>query len=251
MSLFSQAILPTTLSFTNTNLPTGWSESGTNFYTASGNTPPAMKFDNTGDYLVINTNGSPGDLTYYLTGNGFSAGTFTIEESDAGSVWTTLRSHTSPPNANYVMFTDVPQLSTRFIRFIYTNKVSGNIGLDDVNIDVGPPSPSAEINLKQGPTSLVSSSTFLTNSPVSTTNQINFTIENLGTLDTLHIFSSLISGIHQSDFNIVSSPQYVLAGDSNSLVIIILLYFFHIFVVCGPKTPKPRSPFFKFIVFKS
>lgn len=219
MSLFSQAILPTTWSFSNTTLPTGWSQSGTNFYTASGNTPPAMKFDNTGDYLVINTNGSPGDLTYYLTGNGFSGGTFSVEESDLGSVWTTLRTHTSPPNANYVMFTDVPQLSTRFIRFKYTNKVSGNIGLDDVNIDLGPASPAPEINIKDGSNSLVSSSTYITNSPVSTTNQINFTIENLGTLDTLYIFSSLISGINSSDFNIVSFPQYVLAGDSNSLVI--------------------------------
>ena len=43
---YSQAILPTTWSFSTTNLPTGWTESGTSFYTASGNTPPAMKFDN-------------------------------------------------------------------------------------------------------------------------------------------------------------------------------------------------------------
>ncbi len=75
--VFSQAILPTTWSFPTVNLPNGWTESGTSFYTASGNTPPAMKFDGTGDYLIINVNSSPGDLTYYLTGNGFSGGTFT------------------------------------------------------------------------------------------------------------------------------------------------------------------------------
>ena len=54
--VYSQAILPTSWSFPTVNLPAGWTESGTNFYTASGNTPPAMKFDNTDDYLIINVN---------------------------------------------------------------------------------------------------------------------------------------------------------------------------------------------------
>ena len=136
---YSQAILPTNWSFQTTNLPVGWTESGTSFYTASGNTPPAMKFDNTGDYMIINLNSTPGDLTYYLTGNGFSGGgVFTVEESDLGSVWTTLHSHTTPPNASYTMYTDTPQSTTRFIRFIYTDKVNGNIGLDDVSVDIAP-----------------------------------------------------------------------------------------------------------------
>lgn len=217
--VYSQAILPTSWSFPTTNLPAGWTESGTNFYTASGNTPPAMKFDNTDDFLMINVNGSPGDLTYFLTGNGFSGGTFTVEESEFGSVWNILRTHTSPPNANYLMFTDVPQTTTRFIRFKYTNKVSGNIGLDDVSIDIGPATPAQEINLKNASSSLVSGSTFITNSAVLTPNLINFTIENLGTLDTLFISSASISGTSQSDYTVVSFPTYVLAEDTSSLVI--------------------------------
>ena len=217
--VFSQAILPSSWSFPTTNLPTGWTESGTNFYTASGNTPPAMKFDNTDDFLIININSSPGDLTYFLTGNGFSGGTFTVEESEFGSVWTVLRAHTSPPNANYIMFTDVPQNTTRFIRFKYTNKVSGNIGLDDVSIDVGLATPAQEINLKNASSSLVSGSTFITNSAVLTPNLINFTIENLGTLDTLFISSASISGTHQSDYTVVSFPSFVLAGDTGLLIV--------------------------------
>jgi len=168
---------------------------------------------------MINVNGSPGDLTYFLTGNGFSGGTFTVEESEFGSVWNILRTHTSPPNANYLMFTDVPQTTTRFIRFKYTNKVSGNIGLDDVSIDIGPATPAQEINLKNASSSLVSGSTFITNSAVLTPNLINFTIENLGTLDTLFISSASISGTSQSDYTVVSFPTYVLAGDTSSLVI--------------------------------
>jgi hypothetical protein len=165
ISSYTQAILPSTWSFSSTTLPVGWTESGTDFYTASGNTPPAMKFNDTGDYLIINVNSNPGDLTYYITGNGFSGGVFTIEESDFGNIWTTLNTHNSPPNASYTMFTDIPQSTTRFIRFIYTNKVSGNIGLDDVSIDIGASTPAQEINVTQLGNSLVTGSTYIVNSP--------------------------------------------------------------------------------------
>ena len=219
ISLYSQAILPTAWSFPTVNLPTGWTESGTNFYTASGNTPPAMKFDGTGDYLMINVNSNPGDLTYYLTGNGFSGGTFTVEESDLGSLWTTLTTHSSPPNASYTMFTDTPQSTTRFIRFIYTNKVSGNIGLDDVSINIGAATPVQEINVKQGSSPIVSGSTYIINSAVSMLNTTIFLIENLGTLDTLNIISATLSGTNSADFSIVSFPTNIAAADSGNLIL--------------------------------
>ena len=217
---YSQAILPTTWSFPTTNLPAGWTESGTSFYTASGNTPPAMKFDNTGDYMIINLNSNPGDLTYYLTGNGFSAGSvFTVEESDLGSVWTTLHSHVSPPNASYTMYTDVPQSTSRFIRFIYTNKVTGNIGLDDVSVDIGAASAAQEINVKQGVSTIVSGDTYVINSPVVTMTPTIFSIENLGTLNTLNISSAIVTGANSADFSVVSFPTNVLAASSDDLVL--------------------------------
>ena len=217
---YSQAILPTTWSFPTTNLPAGWTESGTSFYTASGNTPPAMKFDNTGDYMIINLNSNPGDLTYYLTGNGFSGGSvFTVEESDLGSVWTTLHSHVSPPNASYTMYTDVPQSTSRFIRFIYTNKVTGNIGLDDVNVDIGAASAAQEINVKKGLSTIVSGDTYIINSLVATMTPTIFSIENLGTLNTLNISSAIVSGANSADFSVISFPTNVLAADSGNLVL--------------------------------
>ena len=217
---YSQAILPTAWSFPTTNLPSGWTESGTSFYTASGNTPPAMKFDNTGDYMIINLNSNPGDLTYYLTGNGFSGGSvFTVEESDLGSVWTTLHSHVSPPNASYTMYTDVPQSTTRFIRFIYTDKVNGNIGLDDVNVDIGTATAAQEINVKKGLFTLVSGDTYIINSLVATLTSSIFSIENLGTLNTLNISSAIVSGANSADFSVVSFPTNVLAASSDDLVL--------------------------------
>jgi len=215
----TQAVLPTSWSFTTANLPTGWSESGTMFYAASGNTPPAMKFDNTGDYLLINFNSNAGNLTYYLTGNSFAGGTFTVEESNLGTVWTTLHSHTSPPSATYAMFTDVPLATTRFIRFMYTNKVTGNIGLDDVNITVGAATPAQEINVKQGATTIVSGGSYFASSPVATLTPTTFTIENLGTLNTLNIASATISGTNAADFSVASFPSTVLATATGNLVL--------------------------------
>ena len=215
----TQAVLPTSWSFTTAILPTGWSESGTMFYAASGNTAPAMKFDNTGDYLLINFNSNAGNLTYYLTGNSFAGGTFTVEESNLGTVWTTLHSHTSPPSATYAMFTDVPLATTRFIRFIYTNKVTGNIGVDDVNITVGAATPAQEINVKQGATTIVSGGTYFASSPVTTMTPTTFTIENLGTLNTLNIASATISGTNAADFSVASFPSTVLATATGNLVL--------------------------------
>ena len=219
IAAYSQAILPTTWSFPTVNLPNGWTESGTSFYTASGNTPPAMKFDGTGDYMIINVNSNPGALTYYLTGNAFSGGVFTVEESDLGFVWTTLHSHTSPPNASYTMYTDVPQPTTRFIRFIYTNKDVGNIGIDDVSIAVGAASAAQEINVKQGVSTIVSGDTHVINSPVAGMTQTIFSIENLGTVNTLNISSATISGTNSGDFSVVSYPTNVDAGNTEDLIL--------------------------------
>ena len=215
----SQAILPTSWSFTTTTLPTGWTESEVLFYTASGNTPPAKKFDSTGDNLIIHFASNPGNLTYYLAGNSFTGGTFTVEESEFGTVWTTLHSHTAPPAGTYTLFTDVPQTATRYIRFIYTNKVSGNIGLDDVNIAAGPATPAQEINVKQGATTILSGGTYTLSSPVSTMTPTTFTVENLGTTNTLNISSATISGANAADFSVASSPSSVAALATGNLVV--------------------------------
>lgn len=219
MNSMAQAVLPTSWSFATPTLPAGWTESGTAFYTASGNTPPAMKFDGTGDYLIINFASNPGDLTYYLTGNSFANGTFTIEESDLGSTWTTLREITSPPNGSYSMFTDVPQSTSRFIRFIYTNKGSGNIGLDDVSIAAGAALPQQEINVLQSGNTILSGGNYTWNSPVSTMTPVNFTIENQGTTNTLNIASATITGPATADFSVAIYPSTVAAASDDILTV--------------------------------
>jgi hypothetical protein len=218
-SVKAQAVLPTSWSFTTTILPVGWTESESNLYSASGNTPPAKKFDTTGDNLIIHFASAPGNLTYYLTGNGFSGGTFTVEESEFGTAWTTLRSFTSPPNATYTMFTDAPLAATRYIRFIYTNKVSGNIGLDDVSIAAGAATPQQEINVKQGASTILSGGTQILNSPLATMTPTTFSIENQGTANALNITSAVISGTNASDFAVASFPASVAAASAANLVV--------------------------------
>lgn len=219
LSGLAQAVLPTSWSFATTSLPTGWTTTGTAFYTASGFTPPACKFDNTGDLLTIFFASAPGNLTYYLAGNSFSGGTFLVEESTNGTAWTTLHTFTSPPAGTYTLYTDVPNSASRYIRFNYSNKVSGNIGLDEVTIDAAAASPAQEINIKQGATTIVNGGTHVHSSPVSTNTPVTFTVENLGTANTLNIASATISGADAADFSVASFPSTVSAASTGNLVI--------------------------------
>jgi len=219
VNAIAQAVLPTTWSFTTTGLPTGWTQTGTAFYTASGATPPACKFDNTGDLVTINFASNPGNLTYYIAGNSFAGGTFIVEESVNGIAWTILHTYTTLPAGTYTLFTDVPASASRYIRFNYSNKVSGNVGLDDVTINAGAAGPAQEINVKQGATTIVNGGTYIASSPVSTLLPTTFTIENLGTTNTLTIASVNITGPAAADFAVGSAPTTIAALTNGSLVI--------------------------------
>ncbi|MGB3949295.1 MAG: endonuclease [Bacteroidia bacterium] len=220
IAAFAQAILPTSWSFATTTLPTGWTATDPipGYYTASGNTPPAYKFDATGDKITIAFGSNPGNVTYYIAGNSFSGGTFLVEESVDGNTYTTLRSHTSL-TSTYTMFTDVPNNSSRYIRFNYFTKVSGNVGLDDVSIAVGAAGPEQEINVKQSITTILNGGTYIPVSAVGVSNITTFTIENLGTTDTLHISPTSITGANFADFSILSYPSTVNPNSTVDLVV--------------------------------
>jgi hypothetical protein len=224
LSAFAQTTLPTAWSFSNTTLPTGWSEVNVNssvvpYYTGSGNTPPAYKLDATGDMLTVFFNSNPGTVSYYLTGNSFSGGTFLVQESVNGTAWTTVHSFTNPPAATYTPFTDPLLITSRYVRFNYSNKQGGNIGIDDVVITAGAAGPAQEINVKQGTNTIVNGGSYITNSPVSTMTPITFVIENLGTANTLSITSVNITGPNASDFVVTTPPTSVAATGSSNLVI--------------------------------
>jgi hypothetical protein len=221
IAISAQTTLPTSWSFTTTTFPTGWSASGISYYTGSGNTPPAAKLDNTGDWVQIFFAQAPGALSYYIAGNSFVGGNFDVQESPNGTTWTTLHAFTDVQLASstYTQYTDNPLSSTRYIRFYYTNKVSGNVGLDDVNLLAAPAGPQQEINVKFGASTVLTGGSVYFNSPVSTMTQENFTVENLGTTNTLNISSVNISGPNASEFVVSSSPSAVAALGNGTITI--------------------------------
>ncbi|WP_329806731.1 GEVED domain-containing protein [Flavobacterium facile] len=141
---WGQATLPTSFSGSlwNTGLPAGWSQTGfgadygSNYDAIGGN---AGKMDNTGDVLVINFTGTANTLSYYLGGNSLSGSyIFDVLESADGVSYTTVRSHTSLSNqiiaAPGTSWTSSLLATTRYVKFIYTTKATGNVGIDGVNI---------------------------------------------------------------------------------------------------------------------
>lgn len=214
----AQTSLPTSWNFATTTLPTGWTSSGGfTYYSASGNPAPAAKFQATGDKMVIYFSSTPGNLTYDIVGNAFSGGTFLVEESVNGIAYTTLHTFTAPASS-YTSFTDVPSTASRYIRFNYSNKVTGNVGLDNVAIALGF-STAQQINVKQGATTIVNGGTYALSSPVSTMTPTTFTIENLGTVSTLNISGVTITGAAAADYSVASFPPSVSASSSGSMII--------------------------------
>ncbi|HTL80695.1 MAG TPA: endonuclease [Bacteroidia bacterium] len=221
VSMIAQTTLPTSWSFTTTVFPNGWTASGNTYYSGSGNTPPACKFDGTGDWVQIYFSGTPGPLTYYITGNSFSGGTFDVQESVNGTTWTTLRSYNDVtlPASTYTLETDNPSATSHYIRFYYTLKVGGNVGLDDVNLDAAPAGPQQEINVKFNSATVLTGGNVWFGSPVSTMTPENFTIENQGTVNTLNISSAVISGPAAADYSVASFPSTVAASGTGTLTV--------------------------------
>lgn len=220
ISSFAQTSLPASWGFTTATLPAFWTSSGTGFayYAASGNPAPAAKFAATGDKLTIFFSSSPGNLTYDLTGNSFSGGTFRVEESADGTTYTTLHTFTAPPAGTYTTFTDVPNSASRYIRFNYVTKVTGNIGVDNVNIALGT-STVQQISVKQGTTTIVNGGTYSLSSAVSTMTPTTFSVLNLGTVNTLNISAVTITGSAAADYSVASFPPTVGPSSNANMVI--------------------------------
>lgn len=200
--------------------PNGWTISGTDVYTSSSYciVLPACKLDNTGDYAGIFFSDVPGVLTYYLRGSSFSGGKFSVQESSDGANWADLRVFTSAP-ASMTQYTDNPAPSSQYIRFYYTQKSSGNISLDDVNIAAASPVNTPRIKIQQSGNTLANGATFLLNSPVGVLSQFTFSVQNLGLQDTLFLNAPAVSGTNASEFNLSSFSASVPPSSSASLVL--------------------------------
>jgi hypothetical protein len=212
---FSQAILPATWGFDDA-APIGWSESlgaGNTRY-ANGYNGQACRMDAAGDFVLLEIGEDPGLLFYWLKGQnagGAWQGTFTLQESTDGINYTSLRTLIGAelPSTQYTMFTDQPALSTRFIRWFYTEKVSGhNLALDNVICESPAANDEQEINVIQAS----SGSLFVIAEAPSTT----FTIQNLGLSNPLIIDYIQISGLNANEFSITGAPTMIAASSEDN-----------------------------------
>lgn len=212
----AQAPLPSSENFnafsSAASLQPGWSTNiGGTFTYGTGVSGTAAKLDIAGEYVKVNTADAMGVVSYYLrgwnTGGGW-LGVFTLEESVLGVTWTALQTYSNTlSSAAYTQYTVTPNPSSRYLRWNFTSKTSGNnVGLDDINITAAPVS-AQEINVKQGLTTILNGGSVAPfNSAVGTPTAVNFTIENVGTINTLSVSSILITGANASDFS-VSVPS--------------------------------------------
>ncbi len=217
LSSMAQAVLPTSWSF-DTATPEGWTESlgsGNTRYT-NGAVGTACRLDNTGEFVSIFYAEEGGNLTYSIKGQntgGPWSGTFTVEQSVTGAngTWTAVRnfSNTELPSASFTTFTDPINPASRYVRFFFTNKVTGNnVALDEVTLATPTAGAAQEINVTSSSTNVPSASTLIIGTATST----DIVIENLGTASNLAIEDISISGPNASEFSIAAFPALVAAN---------------------------------------
>ena len=107
-----------------------YTELGTDYNT----TNTKLKFDTANDDLVLRINEIPGELTFSIKGNSFSGGTFTVQESADGTNYKDVESYTTLSGSETTKTITKLDLATRYIKWVYTTKSSGNVGLGNISL---------------------------------------------------------------------------------------------------------------------
>jgi hypothetical protein len=94
---------------------------------------PKLKFDNTGDYLILKINGAAQKLYFDIKGNSFSGGTFKVQTSVDGVAYTDLESYATLSAVSHEVL-DLTS-TVRYIKWIYTTKSNGNVALGRIGVD--------------------------------------------------------------------------------------------------------------------
>lgn len=219
----AQAVLPTSFGFDGT-APTGWSvNTPGNATYATGQVGLSARLDLTGEWVQVFFAEEPGVVSYYIKGSVGSgttswSGTFTVQESPDGTNWTALRTFGNGQLdiAAHQLVTDTPLLTTRYIRFFFTNKVSGsNVSLDEISVATPAAGAAQEINVVQGGNNIPNGFTYASGNATATT----FTIENLGQGTPLSISNISLSGDNASEFSISNAPTSVAANSSADFIL--------------------------------
>ncbi len=187
-------------------------------YSGTGNPAPALKLASTGDYLQIWFSNAPYSISYEIKGQTSSSpwdGTFTIEESVNGTTWTQVFQFSGSgaiSTAGLVYKSHKLLLDSKYVRFYYTNKISGaNVALDNISVTRLP----QRIVIKEVNTIIPNGSTYSTGNNSSTV----FKILNEDPANQLVISGHTITGSNASDFNITGMPAAVNSNDSTTFTL--------------------------------
>ncbi len=123
-------------------------------YSANGGPNTRLKFDGTGDYVVVAFTSAPQTLSFYYKANSgknnFEGSSFLLESSTNGTSWTTLKTYSKDNITEYQKEVQetIDDLSTdiRYFRWTYT-KGDGNMGFGNISITpaLNPSSPTISI----------------------------------------------------------------------------------------------------------
>ena len=94
---------------------------------------PKLKFNTTGDWVLLQFDEAPGDLSFDIKGNSFSGGTFTVQTSVDGKTYTNLATYTELGSTQSETFNNLSS-DVRYIKWIFTEKSSGNVALGNIQL---------------------------------------------------------------------------------------------------------------------
>jgi len=225
--LFGQASLPASWDMSNvTTPPTGWSHkldivAGNLTYTSTGfynSAPQSLRLDGSGEYLQLYYSGRADTIEYFVRTNpGTDAGTvFNIEESADGTTWTNARNYTKSLPQTLTKHMVRLKNSSRYVRFIYTTKVTGfNVALDDVVVKPAGPSASPEIAVFDGSSPIINGGNFQPGN----SGLYPITLKNNGLGDSLKIDSIRFSGASAKYFKAGGAPKAIAASSQANMLL--------------------------------
>ena len=188
---------------------------------------PKLKFDNTGDWLLLQFQERPGTLTFDIKGNGFSDGTFKVQTSEDGTTYTDLETYTDLGNTQSESFNNLGE-NVRYIKWIYTEKINGNVALGNIALEeyVAPvASITVDPDLIEAPATPVAPATAITGSLTVTLSNITITeLDQLG-VDFCDENGTLLTGTNtkpswfESEFELVNEEyklNYTIATNTET-----------------------------------
>lgn len=139
---WGQAKLPVSFNGGKGSLPTGFTQNGLGTdYSAS----TKLKFDDTGDYLIVHFDSDPSKFSCLVKqyGTGTSSNKFDIQYSTDGSTYKTFNTVTNigDGKTQTVSYDFSSLKGVRYIKWIYTKKGKGNYGLGKISIEKATSTP--------------------------------------------------------------------------------------------------------------